>query len=117
MGDNMDKIGIAIGSIIIGASCIIGANILKGSNLLDSNFYVPSSHVSFPSNLELEQKDVLQLYEAAKYLGMEFQELEFAIETNRFKDLPYVKLGDHYVFSKKLIELWVEEAAKNRVKY
>ena len=57
------------------------------------------------------------LHEAESYLGMEGHQLEHAIKTNKFKDFPYVKLGDNYVFGKKLIDLWVEEAAKNRESY
>ncbi|HEY9061497.1 MAG TPA: helix-turn-helix domain-containing protein [Pseudobacteroides sp.] len=114
----MEKKEFLAGCIIIGASIIICSFILKDSNLLRS--FIPTSagqSVSVPSDFSIRQNDIIGIYDAAAYLGMDDSSLVSAINSNKLRGLPYTKINNNYIFSRKLIEQWVQEAAKSNKSY
>ncbi|MCP8970089.1 helix-turn-helix domain-containing protein [Ectobacillus ponti] len=72
-------------------------------------------------------KDVLSFSEAAKYLQVSEEYLQFMIDreedalkkTGAFVGmrLPYIKIGKKYVFSRDSLKLWLAEAAKENKAY
>lgn len=106
--------GIIFGCLIISISLIICSYMLQDSNLLRNGVHTEGSSFSVPSNLNFNQNDVMQIDDVCTYLGIDATALKDAIEKNELPGLPYIKLGDNYLFSRKQIDIWVQEAAKNK---
>jgi hypothetical protein len=114
----MNNKPVLLASIILAISLIICSFVLKGSNLLQS--FIPpqqGSTLSVPDSFKIDQKDVLLLYDASVYLGMEENTLKSAIIKNELPELPYMKIGDTYLFSKKLLNVWIQDNIKKKSQY
>jgi len=114
----MDNKNIIWGSLIIGISIIICSFLLKDSNLLNS--YIPTppqNSVTIPDKISVAQNDVMILYDAASYLGFDARVMEHAIENNELPGIPCLKLGENYVFSKKLLDNWVQDAIVKKLSF
>jgi hypothetical protein len=51
--------------------------------------------------------DVLQAYDAGVMLGYEYNAFIQDINNGKLEGIPYLEIGDHYIFSKKALEEWV----------
>lgn len=114
----MERKGFLIGCIIIGISLIICSFILKDSNLLTSFIPTPAGqNVSVPNDFNIRNNDIIGIYDVTAYIGMDENDLIYAITSGKLKGFPFTKVNNNYLFSRKLIEQWVQESAKNHVSY
>jgi galactitol-specific phosphotransferase system IIB component len=92
--------GISI--IFLGVCLIISSLIIKKSieNILDMQI----------SNTNSQQtvKNIMNLKEAAQYLGVNSKELKHAVETTSV-GIPCVKLDNKYIFTRKGLDKWMED--------
>lgn len=58
-------------------------------------------------NNNLDKKEVLRLSDAATYLGITEERLMQVINKEE-ANIPYVKIGDDFIFSKNALDKWVE---------
>jgi len=63
---------------------------------------------------ENDKGDIIQLYDAASMLGYNDQnQLAEDIEKGQLKGIPCTKIRNHYVFSRRALEEWLYDKAKN----
>lgn len=93
-------VGLMISAAIIISAVILGNNITKATELSNEKI------AQYVLAVEKNEDGVLDVYEAAEYIG---------IEINRFKDLleydempAHTRIGDDYFFSKESISKWLE---------
>lgn len=109
---------IIIGCLIIAIALIICASIVRNSNLLNSHIPPPpSSSTIVPTDFNISQNDILNVYSTALCLGLDQNTLVKMIESNKLKNIPYMKIGDNYAFSRKLLESWVQDSVNKNAKY
>ena len=53
------------------------------------------------------ESDVLLAFDAGRMLGYESNSLIQDINNGKLEGIPYIKLKDHYIFSKTALEEWV----------
>lgn len=87
--------------IILSISLII-------SSLILSNAVITASKNNSNDKISFESDDVLNLSEAANYLGISEAKLSILANENDIYSIPCLKVGDKYVFSKSGIEKWLE---------
>lgn len=104
---------IFLGIIFLGVSMIISSIIISKSfsELKNLNCKLNGSLTGSltVSNMDsyYTKSDVLQTYDAGIMLGYEQDVLIQDIESGKLEGIPYTKVGDHYIFSKKALEEWV----------
>jgi hypothetical protein len=107
---------IIAGCLTIAIALMICAGILNKSHLLNS--YIPArSSTVVPTDFNISQKDILKAYEAALCLGMDQETLINMVENNQLENIPYMKIGNDYIFSKKLLEIWVQDSVNKNARY
>lgn len=109
-------------SIIMAVALLLCAYILKDSNLLKSHIPSPANHLSVSlsnadRNLEIKDKQVLSLWEAAAYLHVDSDALKDLLSTQGSTNIPYMKIGNNFIFSKKALDEWVEQGAKSHLHF
>jgi len=98
-----------IGFIFLGLSFVISSYIISHSlsNTINTNAAVNGViSVSNSDNTD-KNSDVLMPYDAGAMLGYQSDEFIQMIKDGKLEGIPYVDLGDHYIFSKKALEEWV----------
>lgn len=105
----MKKNLIFISIIFLGVSMIISSLILsmaikEGKQL---NGILNGSFSTSAYSSEERDSDVLMPYDAGYMLGYDQDALIIDIENGKLHGIPYAKLGDNYIFSKKALEDWI----------
>lgn len=103
----MKKNLLFIGMLFLGISMIISSLILSVSinqenqlnGILNGTF-----NMSEYSGIE---SDIIMPYGAGIILGYDQDTLIQNIENGKLEGIPYTKIGDNYIFSKKALEEWV----------
>lgn len=114
----MEKKSVLFAGVILAVSLVICSYVLKGSNLLSSVIPVqPSSTFSVPNNFNIAQNDTMLIYDASAYLGMNDADLKNAILGNELPGIPYMKIGENYIFSRKLLDGWIQDNIKKNSQY
>lgn len=108
----MKKDLIFIGMIFLGVSMIISSLILSKPQIKQEQFLNTSLNGSLYQNVSssesnLTSGDILQPYYAGLLLGYDQEDLIAKIIDGTLEGIPYVKIGNHYVFSKKALEEWI----------
>lgn len=101
-------------AIIIAAALIICTNKLVGTNLFTGNIRTSGSfggNVSLSGNAS-KNDEVLSLYEAGGYLNMEPDDLEKLLKSTNTQEIPFFKVSDNYMFSKKALDEWIYNCSK-----
>ena len=99
-------------SIVIGTSLISKGMETKGRFIGDgisNGLYSISNNMNQNNINNLEEKNNLNLYDAAEYLGIP-QDILMQIMNNEESKIPYIKAGSNYIFSKSALDKWVEES-------
>lgn len=99
-------------SIVIGTSSISKGIENKGRFIADgiSNGLYDISNTINQNNInKQEEKNNLNLYDAAEYLGIS-QDVLMQIMNKEETKIPYIKFGNDYIFSKSALDKWVEES-------
>jgi hypothetical protein len=65
------------------------------------------------SNAYNADKDILMLYDAGAMLGYDPGEFIQDIKNGKLEGIPFIQVGDRYIFSKKALEEWVYGKAVN----
>lgn len=105
--------------IFLGVSMIISSYIISRSlnELANKNDILNASLTGSLSVSNMESyknvSDVLQTYDAGIMLGYEQDNLIQDIKSGKLEGIPYIEVGDHYIFSKKALEEWVYNRALN----
>ena len=107
----MKKNLLFIGFIFLGLSFVISSYIISHSlsNTINTNATVNGviSVSNSDSDNTDKDSDILILHDAGTMLGYASDELIQMIKDGKLEGIPYVDLGDHYIFSKKALEEWV----------
>lgn len=117
----MKKNLVSISVMFLGLSIIISSYIISKSlsqitnmsAVLDGSLSVINSDSDYNTNAVSQTSDILQAYDAGVILGYEDYVLIQFIRDGKLNGLPYIDLGDHFIFSKKALEEWVY---KNSIK-
>lgn len=101
-------------SISIVISAIIIANGMKANgNYVNNGLYTISkemnNNISNYNNNEVYKRNTYDLPTAARYLGIPESKLIELVNTKDF-GIPYIKIGNDYVFSKNALDKWLETA-------
>lgn len=86
-------------SIIVLAVSIIFSSVLIGYSLKETN----NKSITMGS----QEKDILEIEEASKYLKISKSELIYLVEGKNI-GINYVKINNKYIFSKEGLEKWVQ---------
>jgi hypothetical protein len=65
------------------------------------------------SDSNYNANDILQGPDAGAILGYDYNAFIQAIKDGKLEGIPYIDLGDHFVFSKKALEEWVYKIQSN----
>lgn len=99
-------------AIAIGTSSISKAIENKGrfiSDGISNGLYDISNTINENNINNQEEKNNLNLYDAAEYLGIS-QEALMQIMNNEESKIPYIKFANDYIFSKSALDKWVQES-------
>lgn len=103
----MKKNLLFIGMLFLGASMIISSLILSAS-IKQGNQLTGSLTGSFNmADYSGIDSDILMPYGAGIILGYDPDTLIQDIENGKLEGIPFTKIGDNYIFSKKVLEEWV----------
>ncbi len=117
----MKNSGIIIAGIAVAISLVIS------SKLIGDAYMAKVQAPSIPyinadlSGIEkaMGNKDSMLVYELADYLGMNGENMdvfERMIRENKIEGLPYVKINEVYIFSKKAIDQWLYDSSLKKYK-
>jgi len=99
-------------SIIIAASVISNGIETKGRYISDGIFQGANNINTTIRDIFInneDEKTVLDKNEASEYLGVSIEGL-MQIMNNEESKIPYIKVGEYFIFSKNAIDKWVEES-------
>lgn len=99
-------------SIVIGTSLISKGMETKGRFIGDgisNGLYSISNNMNQNNINNIEEKNNLNLYDAAAYLGISEETLMQIMNKEETK-IPYIKFGNDYIFSKSALDKWIEES-------
>ncbi|MDV4149558.1 helix-turn-helix domain-containing protein [Clostridium sp. AL.422] len=100
-------------SIIIAASIISKGIENKGRYIGDGVFQgfnnVSNTIRDINLNNEEDDKGVFSSEECSEYLGISEERL-MQIMNNQESKIPYVKVGENFIFSKNALDKWIEES-------
>lgn len=99
-------------SIIIAAYIISKGIETKGRYIADGIFQGASNiNTTIRDNSINDEKDesIFNAYTASNYLGISQHRL-MQLLNNEESGLPYVKIGESFIFSKNALDKWVEES-------
>ncbi len=112
----MKKNVLFIGILLLGISMIISSLILSKS-ISEGKQLNGSLNGTFDiSNTTNEEGDILKAYSAGVMLGYDRDDLIKDIDSGNLQGLPFAKIGDQYVFSKKALEEWVYSKSKENMR-
>ena len=105
----MKKNLLFIGIIFLGLSMIISSYIISKSlsKSINMNGILNGSLTVSDMDSYNFESDVLQAFNAGRMLGYEADSFIQDINNGKLDGIPYIKLEDHYIFSKKALEEWV----------
>ncbi len=100
-------ISIVLSSFIIAVGLkdlgeIISYGLQSGSEKISSGLY---NYASVQNRGSEDNKDILNLQEAAEYMKIQSSEL---LQLTMNLELPSIKIGNKYIFSRKAIDKWME---------
>lgn len=95
---------------------ILSVSILAGSTMISNSINHMSSSLSVIKNItvnQLDGKNVMTFPEAADYLHISAESLEFMCSDVSGVQIPCLKIDGQYVFTKQGLDKWLESTRLN----
>lgn len=102
------SISIVISAVIIRNGMKTSGNyISSGFSSINQGLNNIGANISTSTNNDINRRDTLNLFTASAYLGISESRLKQLVD-EKDSAIPFVKIGDSYIFSKGAIDKWLQ---------